>query len=273
MVAVKVPFGRLIAVSITGCISLLCVFEVVRLFARRRENLMYRPVAGSVLFVLMSVPTFMAIKIGFQAVLDNSWRNALSWQWMCGAIVLAAQGLSLYLVLDGRRSLERAQHEGGRYGPAFLLVSVAAPQLVVLSSCVQGVQLLWWLTAVVALNDAAAYFVGRAVGGPKLAPAISPNKTVAGSVAGLLVGVIAGALFWPVLVGVPVSSVWLVTLSLGLTVAAQSADLSKSYLKRVRGVKDTGAIFPGHGGVLDRFDGMIGAAPLVVFGIVQLGLV
>ena len=56
------------------------------------------------------------------------------------------------------------------------------------------------------------------------------------------------------------------------TLAAQAADLSKSYLKRLRGVKDTGAIFPGHGGVLDRFDAMIGASPVVVIFLVLVGL-
>jgi phosphatidate cytidylyltransferase len=56
-------------------------------------------------------------------------------------------------------------------------------------------------------------------------------------------------------------------------IAAQGADLSKSYLKRLRGVKDTGAIFPGHGGILDRFDGMIGAAPVVVCALAMMGII
>jgi phosphatidate cytidylyltransferase len=57
-----------------------------------------------------------------------------------------------------------------------------------------------------------------------------------------------------------------------VTIAAQAADLSKSFLKRLRGVKDTGALFPGHGGVLDRFDAMIGAAPVVLIFLTLLGL-
>jgi phosphatidate cytidylyltransferase len=62
------------------------------------------------------------------------------------------------------------------------------------------------------------------------------------------------------------------TVSVLATCAAQAADLSKSYLKRLRGVKDTGAFFPGHGGVLDRFDGMIGAAPVVLLALIWWGV-
>jgi phosphatidate cytidylyltransferase len=98
-----------------------------------------------------------------------------------------------------------------------------------------------------------------------MAPALSPNKTMEGSIAGLLIGTVAGVVFWKLLLGdgrVGVMS--LILVSLFATCAAQAADLSKSYLKRLRGVKDTGSFFPGHGGILDRFDGMIGAAPIVV---------
>lgn len=270
--ALWLPFGRFIAVALTGLIAVLCSFEVVRLFARHPDTLAYRGVFGVVRFVVITLPALAAMVVGGQAVLDNTLENPLSWEFLCGALFLSALGLLVCTVVEGRNSLEVAQRDASSFGPAFLLVAVCAPQLVLLSCTTKGVQLLWWLTAVVALNDAAAFFVGRAFGKTKIAPALSPNKTVVGSLAGLLVGTLAGPLFWGLLIG-GCGAWWNVLwIACGVTVSAQSADLAKSYLKRLRGVKDTGAIFPGHGGVLDRFDGMIGGAPLLLFGVLFLGL-
>ena len=69
----------------------------------------------------------------------------------------------------------------------------------------------------------------------------------------------------------PLAPGWVLLLSLLACIGAQGADLSKSYLKRLCGVKDTGAFFPGHGGVLDRFDGIIGAAPVVLLAFLLMG--
>jgi phosphatidate cytidylyltransferase len=76
--------------------------------------------------------------------------------------------------------------------------------------------------------------------------------------------VVAGVVFGRLILGDLLGTGMLISLSLVATIAAQAGDLAKSYLKRIRGVKDTGAFFPGHGGILDRFDGMIAAAPVVV---------
>lgn len=119
-----------------------------------------------------------------------------------------------------------------------------------------------WLLFVVCLNDTAAYFSGKKFGGPKLAPLISPNKTVSGSIGGLVIGILVGVvcerlLFesWdPVLAAL---------LSAIVVIAGQIGDLLKSYIKRSYGVKDTGSILPGHGGILDRVDGVLMAAPFL----------
>ncbi len=111
--------------------------------------------------------------------------------------------------------------------------------------------------------DIAAYFTGRAVGGPKLAPAISPNKTWSGAVGGLagslLVGRRVGRLLWPGhanLAGIG----RLAVLALPLAVLSILGDLYESGLKRQAGVKDSGTLLPGHGGVMDRLDGLVPAA-------------
>jgi phosphatidate cytidylyltransferase len=119
-----------------------------------------------------------------------------------------------------------------------------------------------FVMAVVWGADIAAYFTGRAVGGPKLAPAISPNKTwsgAAGGLAGSLLVAAALALLWPGhanLAGIG----RLAVLALPLAVLSILGDLYESGLKRQAGVKDSGTLLPGHGGVMDRLDGLVPAA-------------
>lgn len=116
-----------------------------------------------------------------------------------------------------------------------------------------GIDLSFWALAVVWATDIGAYFAGRAIGGPKLAPVWSPNKTWAG----LIGGMVAAAA-----VGLGLTMVLHVQLRLAafsplLAVAAQMGDLFESMMKRRAGVKDSGRILPGHGGVMDRLDGAV----------------
>ena len=137
----------------------------------------------------------------------------------------------------------------------------------------QGQLLLIFPLATTWLGDTAAYFFGHALGNRKLIPAVSPGKTVVGGVAGLMTAGFAGMLlggfaleFHPV----PVSSALLGgAMGLVLGVAAQVGDLVESVLKREAGVKDSGTIFPGHGGILDRFDALIFSLP-VAYALVRL---
>lgn len=119
-----------------------------------------------------------------------------------------------------------------------------------------------WLMLVVFSNDTAAYFIGSKIGGPKLAPEISPNKTVSGALAGVFGGTFVGVLFTYLLSGtIPYTPLDTLVLGLMVTVSAQLGDLAKSFAKRLHSVKDTGSILPGHGGLLDRVDGLLMAAP------------
>jgi phosphatidate cytidylyltransferase len=130
-----------------------------------------------------------------------------------------------------------------------------------------GLYAIIFLFAVVWSTDVFAYFVGRAMGGPKFAPHISPNKTWSGSIGGSLAGVIAG-LGVALVLG---QSNWLFlgAVALLLSVIAQAGDLFESHVKRRFGVKDSGTIIPGHGGVMDRVDGLVAAiVALYVIGIV-----
>jgi len=121
-----------------------------------------------------------------------------------------------------------------------------------------GFDLLIWVFLVVWSTDIGAYFAGRAIGGPKLAPTISPNKTVAGLIGGVLAAAIMAGV-WVYAVKLPAALLWL---SVPLAVTAQMGDLFESGLKRKAGVKDSGTWLPGHGGLLDRLDGLVPVAVL-----------
>lgn len=131
--------------------------------------------------------------------------------------------------------------------------------LVVLRRQPDGIVLTLWAMALVWACDIGAYFAGRKIGGPKLAPAVSPNKTWAG----LAGGVVAAGLFgWALHLWAGLA--WqLAAASPALAVLAQLGDLYESTIKRRAGVKDSGNILPGHGGVLDRLDGLVPVAPVV----------
>jgi phosphatidate cytidylyltransferase len=120
---------------------------------------------------------------------------------------------------------------------------------------------LLWLLAVVWATDIGAYAVGRGVGGPRLAPRWSPRKTWAGLAGGIACAAFAGAATALVLA---LSPPWpLALVSAGLAVVAQFGDLAESLAKRRFGVKDTSGLIPGHGGLLDRLDGLLAAIPAV----------
>jgi len=119
-----------------------------------------------------------------------------------------------------------------------------------------GVTLLLWLVGVVIATDIAGYFAGKALGGPKFWPAVSPKKTWSGTAAGW-VG--AGLVGLGIVLAAGASWV-LVPLSMVLSFAGQMGDIAESALKRRQGVKDSSSLIPGHGGLFDRFDALLGAA-------------
>lgn len=118
-----------------------------------------------------------------------------------------------------------------------------------------GLETIIWLFAVVWATDSAAYLAGSAVGGPKLAPAISPSKTWAGAVAGIAAGIAATIAFAQWFGGD--ADVKFMAAGTALSLLTQCGDLAESVLKRSFGVKDASDLIPGHGGALDRLDGMI----------------
>ena len=128
-----------------------------------------------------------------------------------------------------------------------------------------GQSAILWLISVVVASDVMGYFAGRILGGPKFWPAVSPKKTWSGTVAGWIGAAIVGVIFWRLGFG----SIWVVLLSPVVAFAGQMGDIAESWLKRRAGIKDSSNLIPGHGGLLDRFDALIGATvALVLVGLV-----
>jgi phosphatidate cytidylyltransferase len=137
-----------------------------------------------------------------------------------------------------------------------LYVGLPSLALLALREGPSGAMTIFWLFGVIWATDIGGYIFGRGIGGPKLAPAISPNKTWAGLLGGMLCA--AGVGF-----GFAMDDWRLAGISAGLAVLAQIGDLFESKVKRHFGVKDSSQLIPGHGGLLDRVDGLLFVAPVV----------
>lgn len=163
-------------------------------------------------------------------------------------------GLLLFLVAPaaGAFALRR---ERATFFAFALAVQVAGWGLVTFRIDYGFVWLVWLILVVVA-TDVAGYFAGRLIGGPKFWPRVSPKKTWAGTAGGWVAAAAVGLAFQGV-GGAGLSVVWLSVL---LSVASQWGDIAESALKRRMGVKDSSQLIPGHGGLFDRFDAMLGAS-------------
>ncbi|WP_372424276.1 phosphatidate cytidylyltransferase [Salinarimonas chemoclinalis] len=155
-------------------------------------------------------------------------------------------------------------------GFAVVVILATAPSIVREHPAL-GLTGLLWIFAVVWGTDVAAYFTGRALGGPKLAPRISPGKTWSGFFGGLVVGTLAGALV--VAAGEalgwerPLGWTAIVVLTAVASVIGQAGDLAESKLKRHFNVKDSSRLIPGHGGVLDRIDAFVAVCAFVLLSL------
>lgn len=124
----------------------------------------------------------------------------------------------------------------------------------------EGTAWIVWLIVLVIASDVMGYFAGRMLGGPKFWPRLSPKKTWSGTVAGWALAAIVGAVFAEPLGAGP----WLILVSVVVGFAGQMGDILESAVKRRQGVKDSSSLIPGHGGVLDRFDALLGASMMAL---------
>ncbi len=146
-----------------------------------------------------------------------------------------------------------------------LYAGLPAIALIWLRDQPQGLGLVVWVLTIVWATDIFAYFAGRAIGGPKIAPKISPKKTWAGLVGGVIGAMVVG---WYVARWAHFPATLFASLSGGLAVLSQAGDFFESWLKRRVGVKDSGTLLPGHGGIMDRVDGLVPVAVLVAAALI-----
>lgn len=146
---------------------------------------------------------------------------------------------------------------------AWIYTVVLISHLYLLRQLDAGVKWVFFTFFLVWANDTGAYLVGRAWGRHPLAPRVSPNKTVEGAIGGLLLSMLTGLVSWR-WIGRFEWEFFLI-LSLLAAAVAQVGDLFESALKREAGVKDSGNLIPGHGGILDRFDSLVFALPVVYY--------
>ncbi|MDB5383684.1 MAG: phosphatidate cytidylyltransferase [Rhodospirillales bacterium] len=219
----------------------------------------------------------------------------LAWEWvhLCGLRTRALPGAAVPLAIFGAGAmavLEQPVWAVGLLGLGFLLTWVASrglPRagrlalppirlalgvLYIGVACIALIELrhdneagrdnVLFLLLVVWASDIGAYLAGRAFGGPRLMPSVSPNKTWSGAMGGLLLAVVVGLIAARILAPGPV--MWAAPVAVLIGIMAQAGDLLESAIKRHFAVKDTSSLIPGHGGLLDRLDGVLAAAPVAL---------
>jgi phosphatidate cytidylyltransferase len=222
-------------------------------------------------------------------ILTIAAATVMAWEWgrLCGgadagaaaptliaaiAVAVAAAslwgiGVGVLLTLTGALVVWQIAHNHHATAPLWLAAGslwVALPCIILLWLVQSGNAsrgTLFWVFGVVWATDIGAYAVGRQIGGPLLAPRWSPRKTWAGLVGGIVCAGLAGWATAGVLKASPVLP--LVLVSAGLAIVEQFGDLAESVAKRRFGVKDASSLIPGHGGLLDRLDGLLAVIPAV----------
>ncbi|MBZ5569599.1 MAG: phosphatidate cytidylyltransferase [Acidobacteriia bacterium] len=232
------------------------------------------------------VPLYVLTLVGFAALAAQTGSNYLiATSQMLFGITLAVVAVAFFfLALAMRRDpLSTGFPAAAASAFGFVYVTVPLAMLVQLRQQGSGAFLILYVLIVVWIGDTVAYYTGRALGRHKLAPRISPGKTWEGTLGSLVGAIVCGTLVFAYSrqISSGLISVGLLTpgqaylppqipplwqfgaLSAGINVAAQIGDLAESLIKRGAGVKDSGSILPGHGGILDRIDALLFAAPVI----------
>ena len=228
--------------------------------------------------VFLCVVILLVFRAGweFQTLISHCGWSVRAWEgaidacafalaiWVGGVLPVLVLGIILLRVF-----LKAFSRESFRESLSIMSVSLlgvvwvggSGGFIAVLRGFPNGVETIFFLFIVVWANDIAAMFTGKTLGKRKLAPKISPGKTVEGAIGGIIAGILAGVLttFY---MDVPGVDPWLaIPVSGGIGLFALTGDLGESILKRAAGEKDASDIIPGHGGLLDRIDGLLMAGP------------
>jgi phosphatidate cytidylyltransferase len=258
--------------------------EPFDLGARLGSDFGQRVISGLVMAAVAALFTFAGVTTF--SVLVVVVALLLSWEW--GRLVHGRDADVVVAIHVGSAGAAAALAAFGYVGLGLLALPIGAILAMVLSlgrnsaysalgvfyAGLPAVTLIWlrsdptlgllaiiFVIVIVIASDTFGFIFGRVLGGPRLWPRLSPNKTWSGMIGALVASSIIGALFWFVVPGA--SAVRLAATGVVLSLAAQAGDLAESAIKRRFGAKDSGSLIPGHGGVMDRVDGLIAAAAVV----------
>ncbi len=251
--------------------------------AARQASLKQRILSGLVLAAVAMAAVWAGFPYFEGLVLVAAVLAALEWRQLCGltehwtgwaVVAIGAAAVPLAVVLgDGTALLvvvsagviataaSRAARTPGVYAGIGImyLAAPAVASVFLRGSLPDGAYQVFWVIGVVAATDIGAFAGGRTIGGPRLAPRTSPGKTWSGAIAGGLAGGLAGLLIaWLLHDALHVTDA---VLAIAISATAQIGDLFESAVKRRHKQKDSGTLIPGHGGVLDRIDGLLFAIP------------
>ncbi|SNR39909.1 phosphatidate cytidylyltransferase [Puniceibacterium sediminis] len=220
--------GGLVFHALVVLVSGVMVWELVCMLdsKRSKSSLVLGVVAGSALMLAIEVPVSFALPL---------------------------------IMLPSMVGLGRMERGGVTYAVYTAVILLAGYGLMALRDDF-GLTWMAWLVVVVVVTDVAGYFAGRIIGGPKFWPRVSPKKTWSGTAAGWVGAAFVGLAF----AATTGAGVGLMGISIAVAMASQIGDIAESAIKRRTGVKDSSNLIPGHGGLLDRFDGMLGAALFIV---------
>ncbi len=224
----------------------------------RAINKMIRPKMNVVLMIILTVMLMVTIK--------------LDYYFLMPVLLVAFIIIFCYEILSGNAGIER----GSATLMGLIYVPIMFGHLFLFETVNKGPYYMWLIFVIAFTTDTAAYFIGKSIGNRKIAPLISPKKTIAGSVGGVVVAALCTILYGTILSSyfsfvLP----WYLYLIVGVfgSIAGQCGDLTASMIKRKAKIKDFGTILPGHGGILDRFDSILFIIPLIyIFAKLTIGI-
>lgn len=281
--------SRLLVVAVIAPVSIVAIYlgdwyftalvAVVAALTAREFYGLVRDRAGRPIAWLGVPAAVLLVAIAAHEPSFHVWGNrALSLLLLLGLLAVA---ISIFdrstdqPLLSATATVSGVLYTGGTLSFALLLRNLPEIRGAMPVRPVEGFMLVMLPVAVTSLADTASYFVGKRLGRRRLAPRLSPGKTVEGSIGGLAGAVVTGYAAGLLLDGVGtlvLSAPVCAGIGLLLGIAGQLGDLSESLLKREAGVKDSGGLLPGHGGFLDRFDSLLFTIPLA-YGLVLLAQV
>lgn len=262
--AVLIPlvFAAIFFVPSPWFLILLLVVIEVQVYEFVRVCRSWAPHAPLEALLALVPPTALLLSPGAIGLSSTT----IPWEYLIVIQMLLSVGVGS-LVLLGRTPVEQSISALGVFGFGMAYFALPVAAIVRLRQLDPWVLVL--LLLVVWAGDSAAYFIGRAWGRTKLAPVVSPNKSWEGAVAGAVAALLVGAVWSQWRLGSVDAGILVVALL--TSIGGQIGDLVESMLKRGAGVKDSGSILPGHGGLLDRMDALMFAAPVMLIALWALG--